>query len=288
MSGPIPAWLGSLESLEQISLGVNELTGRIPNALGNLANLEWLYLGWNDLSGPIPRELANLDNLRALGLGWNDLSGPIPAELGRLERLEELSLGGNELTGRIPNALGNLANLRWLQLGWNDLSGPIPAELGRLERLEVLHLAYNWGLTGPLPSGLRRAPLEELDIWLTQACAPAAWQDWLETIEFSGGLCETGTDVTIDVLVVYTPAAARGGGRHGGDQRSDRPDGRRDEPSLRGEWGRAPRRVGGEIGGVRTPRRGPPATSTVSRIRRTDTWTRCIPYATGSGPTWCI
>ena len=207
LSGPIPAWLGSLESLEQISLGVNELTGRIPNALGNLANLRSLYLGGNDLSGPIPRELANLDNLRALGLGWNDLSGPIPAELGRLERLVELSLWGNELTGRIPNALGNLANLRWLQLGWNDLSGPIPAELGRLERLEVLHLAYNWGLMGPLPSGLRRAPLEELDIWLTQACAPAAWQDWLETTEFSGGLCETGTDVTIDVLVVYTPAA---------------------------------------------------------------------------------
>ena len=36
---------------------------------------------------------------------------------------------------------------------------------------------------------------------------PAAPRDWLETITFSGRLCETGTDVTIDVAVVYTPAA---------------------------------------------------------------------------------
>ena len=76
-----------------------------------------------------------------------------------------------------------------------------------------LDLSYTWGLSGPLPSGLETAPLEELDIFVTRTCAPAAWQEWLATIEFYGPLCEAGTDVTIDVAVVYTPAAARGGGR---------------------------------------------------------------------------
>ena len=36
---------------------------------------------------------------------------------------------------------------------------------------------------------------------------PVPWRDWLHTIEFFAPLCETGTDVTIDVAVLYTPEA---------------------------------------------------------------------------------
>ena len=94
------------------------------------------------------------------------------------------------------------------------MTGPIPGELGNLVNLERLGLSYNWGLSGPLPSGLETAPLEALDIFVTRTCAPAAWQEWLATIEFTGRLCEVGTDVTIDIAVIYTPAAreAAGGG----------------------------------------------------------------------------
>ena len=52
-----------------------------------------------------------------------------------------------------------------------------------------------------------RTSLDELDIFATPVCAPAAWEDWLETIGFDGRLCETATDATIDLAVVYTPAA---------------------------------------------------------------------------------
>ena len=76
--------------------------------------------------------------------------------------------------------------------------------------LERLNLHGNWGLSGPLPSGLRGAPLESQVIFSTQTCAPAAWRDWLRTID--GGLCGAGTDVTIDVAVVYTPAAREAAG----------------------------------------------------------------------------
>ena len=44
MSGEVPAELGSLANLEELSLYVNQLSGEIPAELGNLANLQWLSL----------------------------------------------------------------------------------------------------------------------------------------------------------------------------------------------------------------------------------------------------
>ena len=238
LSGPIPAELGDLANLQYLFLDVNELSGPIPPELGDLANLQWLFLGVNELSGAIPAELGNLANLEELELDYNELSGAIPAELGNLANLEELELDYNELSGAIPAELGDLANLSVLRLGGNGLTGPIPPELGSLvglaelslyeneltgrlpielgalASLDRLDLSYNWGLSGPLPAGLEQSALEELDVFVTQTCAPAAWDEWLATIEFWGPSCEAELDVTIDVAVVYTPAAREwaGGG----------------------------------------------------------------------------
>ena len=210
LSGPIPAELGNLVNLRELKLGANDLRGPIPVELGDLANLRFLSLDSNRyLSGPIPAELGKLANLRELELERNNLTGPIPPELGSLIQLIRLSLHANDLSGPIPAELGNLVNLRYLTLRGNDLRGPIPARLGALANLIELDLAFIWGLSGPLPSGLiEQSSLKELDIFVTQACAPAAWQEWLATIEFFGVLCEVGDDVTtVDVAVVYTPAA---------------------------------------------------------------------------------
>ena len=231
VTGPIPAALGRLSNLRSLGLWGNELTGRIPDALGDLASLAWLNLGGNGLTGPIPAALGRLSNLRSLGLWGNELTGRIPDALGDLASLEGLNLGGNGLTGPIPSSLGRLSNLRWLGLRWNELTGRIPdaldnlanlesldlggngltgsvpAALGRLSNLRRLDLWYSWGLSGPLPGGLESSSLEELGIFATQTCAPTAWEDWLDTIEFEGRLCDAEPEVTIDVAVVYTPAA---------------------------------------------------------------------------------
>ena len=210
LSGPIPVELGDLANLRRLKLGGNELSGPIPTELGDLANLRDLSLARNGyLSGPIPAELGNLVNLTYLELERNNLTGPIPGRLGSLIQLSRLDLHANDLSGPIPAELGNLVNLRYLFLRGNDLRGPIPARLGDLANLMELDLSFIWGLSGPLPSGfIEQSSLKELDIFVTQVCAPAAWQEWLATIEFFGVLCETGDDVTtVDVAVVYTPAA---------------------------------------------------------------------------------
>ena len=212
LSGTIPSALQSLGDLFFLSLSTNELEGSVPAWLGDMSSLLALYLSGNELTGGVPDELGNL-NLWGLGLAWNDLSvGPVPAWLRNYTNLRWLYLSGSDVTGGIPVWLGNLVNLESLYLGWNDLTGPIPGALGRLENLDHLGLSYNWGVSGSLPSGLRRARLEGLDILVTQACAPAAWQDWLATIDFTGRLCGAATDVEIDVAVVYTPAAREAAG----------------------------------------------------------------------------
>ena len=205
--GPIPRELGSLGVLQRLSLAGNDLTGPLPPELRKLTNLKWLNLFGNELTGPIPAELGGLTNLQTLNLGWNELSGPIPADLGDMANLRELHLPGNELTAPIPADLGDMANLQTLNLGWNELNGPIPAdlgslvgleelslheneltgrlpiELGNLASIERLDLSYNWGLSGPLPAGLEQSALEELDVFVTQTCAPASWDEWLPTID---------------------------------------------------------------------------------------------------------
>ena len=212
LTGPVPAWLGNLTRLQRLILSSNELTGPIPDELRNLVQLEWLYLWGNELTGPVPSWLGGLSRLQRLSLSWNALTGPIPAALENLTNLELLVLSGNELTGPVPAWLGNLTRLRELWLKSNDLTGRVPGELGSLPDLELLDVSYNWGLSGPLPPELPATNIEELDIFATPLCAPAAWRDRLETIEFHGRLCETATDATIDVAVFYTPAARTAAG----------------------------------------------------------------------------
>ena len=153
LTGSIPPELGNLTQLEELFLNSNSLTGSIPPELGNLTQLEKLFLNGNSLTGSIPPELGNLAQLKVLFSTNNSLSGPIPPELGNLTQLEELSLYDNSLTGSIPSELGNLAQLKVLNFSDNSLSGPIPSELGNLAQLEELWLEIN-SLTGSIPPEL--------------------------------------------------------------------------------------------------------------------------------------
>ena len=163
LTGPIPAALGSLSNLRELSLGENALTGLIPAALGSLSNLRELSLGGNALTGPIPAALGSLSNLTTLSLYSDHPTGPIP-------------LGRNNLTGPIPPEFGGLSNLTDLHLWGNALTGPIPAELLELDELRSFQFDFNDGL-----------------------CAPgiADFVTWLQKLDFVNGPFCNASDIAV-------------------------------------------------------------------------------------------
>ena len=213
--GGIPTELGGLTHLQELDLSGNELIGEIPTELAGLTNLRGLNIAHNQLTGKIPPELAGLTRLQWLYLRDNQLSGGIPPALGQLTHLRALLLGDNQLSGTIPPELGGLINLRRLSLGHNKLSGAIPSELTQLTTLHELDLGFNENLTGTIPTELRQLLLSTLDLMATSVCVPedAELQEWLATIKFvtSGLTCGRPADAmsSIDILVVYTPAARK-------------------------------------------------------------------------------
>ena len=153
LAGPIPAALGNLASVENISIGFNALTGTVPATLANLPNLEILQVSNSQLSGAIPAALGNAPSLRILRLSKNALSGAIPAALGNATTLEVIDVQENALSGSIPAALGNLTEMLHLNLSSNNLTGTIPAALGNLTKLDVFAIQDNQ-ITGEMPAAL--------------------------------------------------------------------------------------------------------------------------------------
>ena len=150
LTGSLPAALGDLDGLTQLSLLDNTLTGEIPSELGSLSELNWLALSSNQLSGVIPSELGALVKLDYLLLQSNLLTGPIPPEIGRLVKLIELRLSSNQLNGPIPPELGDLSALEGLVIGNNQYESPLPATLTNLTGLTTLDVREG-KLTGTLP-----------------------------------------------------------------------------------------------------------------------------------------
>ena len=166
--GSIPSSIGNLTELTSLNLSFNQFTGSIPSTFGNLQNLQRLILGANQLSGSIPAAIGQMQSLTTLYLYTNQLSGNIPSELGNLSKLTNLTLHTNQLSGSIPAALSNITTLSELYLENNQLSGNIPPELGNLSGLVNLHINNN-KLTGSIPKelGLLYA-LRDLDLSFNQ------------------------------------------------------------------------------------------------------------------------
>lgn len=90
--GPIPESLSLLQSLEELWLNGNRLSGSIPEGLGRLPHLRELYLNANELVGGIPSSFSELVGLEGLNLSWNKLSGDFPSCLGNMVRWSRLTV----------------------------------------------------------------------------------------------------------------------------------------------------------------------------------------------------
>jgi Leucine-rich repeat (LRR) protein len=178
LSVPFPN-LGSLASLEMLSLHYNKLlTGSLNNfqyltslkylnlnsndftdnllPIRTLINLEYLIIANNkNITGNIPEEIYSFKNLKDLSISSNNLTGSISSKIGNLLKLETLNTHSNRnLEGIIPTEIGNLINLTHLDLSGSKLSGIIPPSIGNLINLLRLTLAWNYTLEGEIPDSL--------------------------------------------------------------------------------------------------------------------------------------
>ncbi|XP_068646315.1 receptor-like protein EIX1 [Aristolochia californica] len=150
LTGDLPNWLTNFSSLAYLDLSDNQFSGSIPSAMGNLTSLEFLDLSYNFIGGRIPRSFNNLCNLRILQLSRNSISSWERLTGCLANSLKELYLDFNQLTGDLPNWLTNFNSLTHLDLDGNEFSGSIPSTMANLTSLEFLDLSSN-SIGGRIP-----------------------------------------------------------------------------------------------------------------------------------------
>jgi Leucine-rich repeat (LRR) protein len=179
-SGTLPrSWGTFLDSLKELHLSKNRLTGRVPPELSARKGLKSLHLDSNHLNGTLSEDLfQRMSALEILNLQHNQISGSIPTSVGYLFGLHTLEMNGNRFSGSLPLnvLLSSLGGLRIVHLQDNNFTGPlpdfglfpdleefwafknhfqgaIPESIGTCTSLETLYLEHN-GLSGPFPSNL--------------------------------------------------------------------------------------------------------------------------------------
>ena len=144
-------YLTNCSKLEMLSIADNNFGGHLPNSIGNFSiELDELYLGVNQISGKIPAELGHLANLILLTMELNNFEGIIPTSFGKFQKMQYLALTGNKLSGDIPPFIGNLSQLFKLDLHSNMFQGNIPPSIENCQKLQYLDLSQN-KLSGTIP-----------------------------------------------------------------------------------------------------------------------------------------
>ncbi|KAG9159873.1 hypothetical protein Leryth_007870 [Lithospermum erythrorhizon] len=157
LTGYLPSSFTACSSLYSLNLGNNQLSHDfLGNVVSSLTSLTYLYVPLNNLTGLIPPSLSNCSQLRVLDLSANVLTGSVPSWFcseTSASFLEKLLLPDNYLSGSVPRELGFCKNLRTIDLSFNRLVGSIPSQIWDLPNLsDVVMWANN--LTGEIPEGI--------------------------------------------------------------------------------------------------------------------------------------
>ncbi|GJX37029.1 probable LRR receptor-like serine/threonine-protein kinase isoform X1 [Tanacetum coccineum] len=166
LSGRIPPYLGNITSLIYVyvltvllSLESNMFSGTIPAELGKLENLVNLTLHANYLSGELPVELNNLTNLAELRISDLSGSGSLFPNLSSLTNMKTLMLRSCNLNGAIPaDYLSQMSKLKYLYLTGNSLNGTVPKWIVDGTGTErVVDLSYNHFSKENVPTSCRES-----------------------------------------------------------------------------------------------------------------------------------
>ncbi|GLT34700.1 hypothetical protein SLA2020_092010 [Shorea laevis] len=143
LQGSPPILPTTCDTMEQLFISGNNLTGKIPSSYCNLTSLRVLDLANNSLGGKIPECFGDFGGLYVLDLRVNKFHGIIPNSFVDGSLLRTLNLNGNQLEGILPRSLVNCSNLEVLDVGNNNLNDTFPHWLGVLPSLVVLILRSN-------------------------------------------------------------------------------------------------------------------------------------------------
>lgn len=141
LGGNLQEGIEKMQFLQVLDLSHNQLTGSVPASLFTHPSLQQLSLGYNNLSSiEVPGNLGTQSGLIAVDLSDNQLGGLLPGFMGLMPKLSALSLENNSFTGMIPTQYAlktvlpepGIAPFGRLLLGGNYLFGPIPDPLMRM------------------------------------------------------------------------------------------------------------------------------------------------------------
>ncbi|KAJ9707522.1 hypothetical protein PVL29_002521 [Vitis rotundifolia] len=130
-------WLTKfLRKLNFSETGIKEL----PSSIGSLTSLEKLSLSGCSKFKKFPDIFANMGHLRELCLSHSGIK-ELPSSIGFLTSLEILDLMGCSKFEKFPDIFANLGHLRHLILNESGIK-ELPSSISYLESLQTLHLSY--------------------------------------------------------------------------------------------------------------------------------------------------
>ncbi|GKV50133.1 hypothetical protein SLEP1_g56845 [Rubroshorea leprosula] len=139
-TGTLPAWIGNLSTLRELSVAMNAFSGPIPKELGNLKELTVLSIHTNNFSGTLPTELGTLVKLERLCINSCGVGGEIPSTFANLLNMQIMWASDSPFTGKIPGFIGNWTKLTSLRFEGNSFEGPIPSSFSKLTSLNSLRI----------------------------------------------------------------------------------------------------------------------------------------------------
>eukprot|EP00522_Entomoneis_paludosa_P006889 CAMPEP_0172439602 /NCGR_PEP_ID=MMETSP1065-20121228/531_1 /TAXON_ID=265537 /ORGANISM="Amphiprora paludosa, Strain CCMP125" /LENGTH=2621 /DNA_ID=CAMNT_0013188305 /DNA_START=60 /DNA_END=7928 /DNA_ORIENTATION=- len=174
-------------SVTEINLSNNDMSGSPPTSLFDLPNLSVLDLSHNsidfkfqgirkataltvlDLTQTDMSDLSNVgqlssSNIRSLSLASNYFTGNLPNSIFNLVSLEELDISHNRFDGALSGLVGQMTKLQRLYIFGNKFSGQFPTQIGNLINLQELKASEN-SFGGTMPTEINNlSNLEHLSL----------------------------------------------------------------------------------------------------------------------------